>query len=97
MAQLGQRRQCKLHKTDPITTERPTTSDKILASTIKIPTKSTAEKQNCQKIHKNLLMSQVGNISVMNRGTEEDVLAKNEMVRFRYGAMHKRFDKFDFD
>ena len=30
------------------------------------------------------------------RGTEEDVLAKNEMVRFRYGAMHKRFDKFDF-
>ena len=28
------------------------------------------------------------------RGTEEDVLAKNEMVRFRYGAMHKRFDKF---
>ena len=23
------------------------------------------------------------------RGTEEDVLAKNEMVRFRYGAMHK--------
>ena len=27
----------------------------------------------------------------------EDVLAKNEMVRFRYGAMNKRFDKFDFD
>jgi len=26
------------------------------------------------------------------RGTEEDVLAKNEMVRFRYGAMHKRFE-----
>ena len=31
------------------------------------------------------------------RGTEEDVLKKNEMARFRYGAMHKRFDKFDFD
>ena len=28
---------------------------------------------------------------------EEDVLEKNEMVRFRYGAMMKRFDKFDFD
>ena len=27
----------------------------------------------------------------------EDVLKKNEMARFRYGAMHKRFDKFDFD
>jgi len=26
------------------------------------------------------------------RGTEEDVLAKNEMVRFRYGSMLKRFD-----
>ena len=31
------------------------------------------------------------------RGTEEDVLEKNEMIRFRYGAMYKRFDKFDFD
>ena len=30
-------------------------------------------------------------------GTEEDVLEKNEMVRFRYRAMMKRFDKFDFD
>ena len=26
------------------------------------------------------------------RGTE-----KNEMVRFRYGAMNQRFEKFDFD
>lgn len=31
------------------------------------------------------------------RGSEEDVLAGNEMVRTRYGAMHKRFTKFDFD
>lgn len=31
------------------------------------------------------------------RGSEEDVLAKNEMARFRYGAMYKRFQKFDFD
>jgi hypothetical protein len=31
------------------------------------------------------------------RGTEEDVLAKNEVVRMRYGAMKKRFTKFDFD
>ena len=31
------------------------------------------------------------------RGTEEDVLKKNEMVRFRYGAMYERFTKFDFD
>ncbi len=30
-------------------------------------------------------------------GTEEDVLRVNEMVRFRYKAMHKRFTKFDFD
>ena len=30
-------------------------------------------------------------------GTEEDVLKKNEMVRFRYGAMYERFTKFDFD
>ena len=26
------------------------------------------------------------------RGDEEDVLRKNELARFRYGAMHKRFD-----
>ncbi len=26
------------------------------------------------------------------RGSEKDVLEKNEMVRFRYGAMLKRFD-----
>jgi len=25
------------------------------------------------------------------------VLEKNEMIRFRYKAMHQRFDKFDFD
>ena len=25
------------------------------------------------------------------RGTEADVLAKNELARFRYGAMYKRF------
>lgn len=31
------------------------------------------------------------------RGNEEDVLAKNEMVRFRYKAMSQRFTKFDFD
>lgn len=30
-------------------------------------------------------------------GSEEDVLTGNEMVRTRYGAMHKRFTKFDFD
>ena len=24
-------------------------------------------------------------------GTEEEVLEKNELARFRYGAMHKRF------
>jgi hypothetical protein len=30
-------------------------------------------------------------------GTEEDVLAKNEMVRFRYRDMMKRITKFDFD
>ena len=28
-------------------------------------------------------------------GTEEDVLEKNEMARFRYGAMLKRFTEFD--
>ena len=32
-----------------------------------------------------------------NRGTEEDVLEKNEMIRFRYKAMHDRITKFDFD
>ncbi len=31
------------------------------------------------------------------RGNEADVLEKNEMVRFRYLAMSKRFTKFDFD
>ena len=31
------------------------------------------------------------------RGTEEDVLEKNEMIRFRYKAMHDRITKFDFD
>ncbi len=31
------------------------------------------------------------------RGNEEDVLAKNEMVRFRYLAMAERITKFDFD
>ena len=30
-------------------------------------------------------------------GTEEDVLAKNELVRFRYKDAMKRFTKFDFD
>ena len=30
-------------------------------------------------------------------GNEQDVLEKNEMVRFRYRAMAKRFTKFDFD
>jgi hypothetical protein len=30
-------------------------------------------------------------------GTEEDVLEKNELVRFRYKAAMKRFTKFDFD
>lgn len=28
-------------------------------------------------------------------GTEEDVLAKNEMVRFRYRKMHERITDFD--
>lgn len=31
------------------------------------------------------------------RGTEKDVLEKNEIVRIRYGAMHERITKFDFD
>ena len=31
------------------------------------------------------------------RGTEEDVLKMNELVRVRYGAMHELFTKFDFD
>ncbi|MCM1325997.1 MAG: hypothetical protein NC094_09995 [Bacteroidales bacterium] len=31
------------------------------------------------------------------KGKEEEVLAGNEMARFRYGAMHKRYHKFDFD
>ena len=30
-------------------------------------------------------------------GTEEEVLAGNEMVRNRYKAMNTRFEKFDFD
>ena len=30
-------------------------------------------------------------------GTEEEVLAGNEMVRTKYKAMHKRFTKYDFD
>ena len=30
-------------------------------------------------------------------GSEEDVLAKNELARFRYKAAMKRFTKFDFD
>lgn len=30
-------------------------------------------------------------------GDEKDVLVKNEMARFRYGAINKRFTKFDFD
>ena len=30
-------------------------------------------------------------------GTEEDVLEKNELVRFRYKDAMKRFTKFDFD
>ena len=30
-------------------------------------------------------------------GNEQDVLEKNEMVRFRYRAMAKRFTRFDFD
>lgn len=28
-------------------------------------------------------------------GTEEDVQIKNQMARFRYRAMHKRFGHFD--
>jgi hypothetical protein len=28
-------------------------------------------------------------------GSEADVLEKNEMARFRYGAMMKRFETFD--
>ena len=31
------------------------------------------------------------------KGAEEDVLEKNEMARFRYGGMNKRYTKFDFD
>lgn len=31
------------------------------------------------------------------RGTEEDILEGNEMVRTRYKAMATRYTKFDFD
>ena len=31
------------------------------------------------------------------KGTEEEVLSGNEAVRIRYKAMHRRFEKFDFD
>ena len=31
------------------------------------------------------------------RGTEEDVLAKNQMARFRYGDMMTRFTEEDFE
>ncbi|MDD7640972.1 MAG: hypothetical protein PUK75_00530 [bacterium] len=31
------------------------------------------------------------------RGDEADVLKMNELVRVRYGAMHERITKFDFD
>ena len=31
------------------------------------------------------------------RGDEADVLKMNELVRIRYGAMHERITKFDFD
>ena len=30
-------------------------------------------------------------------GNEKDVLAKNELVRFRYRAMHTRYEKFEFE
>lgn len=30
-------------------------------------------------------------------GSEEDILAKNELIRLKYGSMYQRFDKFDFD
>lgn len=29
------------------------------------------------------------------RGNETDVLEKNQMARFRYGAMHRRFTDFE--
>ena len=29
------------------------------------------------------------------RGSEADVLAKNRMARFRYGAMYRRFEHFE--
>ena len=32
-----------------------------------------------------------------NRVSEENVLKKNEMARFRYDAMYERYTKFDFD
>lgn len=31
------------------------------------------------------------------RGTEEDVLAKNEIARFRYGAIGRRFKEEEFE
>ena len=31
------------------------------------------------------------------KGTEEDVLEKNQMARFRYKDMRKRFTTFSFD
>ena len=31
------------------------------------------------------------------RGDEQDVLAKNETIRIKYGAMHKRFTEEEFD
>ena len=36
-------------------------------------------------------------IRCQDHGSEEDVLSKNEMARFRYKAMRKRFTSFDFD
>lgn len=36
-------------------------------------------------------------LSCRFRGSEKDVLEKNEMARFRYAAMYKRYTKFDFD
>jgi len=31
------------------------------------------------------------------KGNEEDVLAKNEVVRMKYGAMSKRYGEKDFE
>ena len=52
--------------------------------------------ENFTKLYDFTLMQNGGEIKGY-KINEKDVLEKNEMVRFRYGAMYERFTKFDFD